>query len=128
MNKTIAVAAALNSIDGILQRGADNLYDKYLTRKLPPHTHAQNTAMLTHNFDLHGYPAPSSSHRPAFPPQTQHLPTDTLAPKRITVRHNNPQYSTLSPKMTQERSTQHGTFVPSMPSSGFHPPNDSLLH
>ena len=52
MQANYAVHSATNTIDVVLEKGAEHLYDKYLNQKLPDHTHQQNATMFVKNLNM----------------------------------------------------------------------------
>lgn len=56
MQGTYAVS---NAVDLLLEKGAHQLYNKYLNQKLPDHAQAQNSTMVDNNMALHQVPKPN---------------------------------------------------------------------
>ena len=67
MQRNYAVHSATNTIDIVLDKGAEKLYDKYLNQKLPNHTNSQNSTMFANNFNLHEITKPTRSSIEAVP-------------------------------------------------------------
>ena len=113
VERNYAVHSASTTIDIVLDRGAEKLYDKYLNQKLPDHSHAQNNTMFMKNLNLHEVVQPERATIESIPLTTiEHAPIDTMASKRISVSRPSNEFSTLSPKNTTFcKSTKYQTVI-----------------
>jgi hypothetical protein len=124
MQINYAVHSATNTIDIVLERGAEKLYDRYLSQKLPDHTHSQNHALFNRNINLHEVAKPIKEPIETVPfTIADPISIDQHAPKRISIKKQQDGYSTLSPKNTTFcRSTKYQTIISDMKSTGIKNP------
>ena len=92
MNKNFATIHVGNTIDNILEKGANKLYDRYLQHKLPQHTHGLNDVQIQNNLKMetikHSLKAEIETVTNKI---AQHIPADAYASKRITVKRHSKQ-------------------------------------
>jgi len=107
------------TIDLLLDKGAMQLYDKYLNNKLPQHAHKQNNSTLYNNLCLNEV-IHSKRDVINLSPLTlvEQIPIDSMAPKHLGIKKEIDGYSTLSPKNTTfGKSTKYQTIIQSQKSS-----------
>lgn len=107
------------TIDLLLDKGAMQLYDKYLNNKLPQHAHKQNNSTLYNNLCLNQVIHSKRDVINSSPlTLVEQIPIDSMAPKHLGVKKEIDGYSTLSPKNTTfGKSTKYQTIIQSQKSS-----------
>ena len=107
------------TIDLLLDKGALHLYDKYLSNKLPQHTHKQNNSTFYNNLTINELIHSKRDVINSSPVTiVEQIPIDTMAPKHLGVKKDIEGYSTISPKNTTfGKSTKYQTIIQSQKSS-----------
>lgn len=120
MQANNAVHLAANTIDIVLEKGAEKLYNKYLGQKLPDHANTQNSTMLVNNLNMHEIAKPARRNIESVPlTVVEAAALDIHAPKRTPIKKHIDGLSTLSPKNTTFcRSTKYNTILTGQKSSG----------
>lgn len=87
MNRQYATIIAKQSIDNLLNKSAEKLYDQYLLHKLPSHANTMQQHTFNTNFKITTIQTPSQLPIEMVSNRIIHnIPNDTLAPKRIIIK------------------------------------------